>query len=204
MTMHHVLEQLPLWVEGDLDRPKSDAVQAHLALCSSCRTAAQDLITSQTWLREAMAPPFEASDHDRLRRAVMDRIRSEPSRQPLRRLALRPALLAACAAALLLATLTWRQERPVGIPQPAAEGPVAALVAEPPTKPAPPPRLAHLEAARAAPLSVLPRPAEASTAPAREEPARIEFQTSDPTIHIIWLARATPLPGTTLPLQEEP
>jgi hypothetical protein len=37
-----------------------------------------------------------------------------------------------------------------------------------------------------------------------EAPTRIEFQTADPTIRIIWLARATPLPEANPSTQEAP
>ena len=194
----HVLDQLPLWIEGDLAAAELAAVDRHLADCPACRAAAESLRTSQTWLREALAPPFDARDHDAFRRRVMDQIRAE-SRAPSRRLNPRPALLAACAAALLVATLTWRRERPTS----GRPAPMAALQPNPePAPEAPSP-------ARAEPTGTAPRPARPrmATAPADsppEAPTRIEFQTADPTIRIIWLAQAKPLPEANPPTQEVP
>lgn len=204
MTTHHVLDQLPLWVEGDLSGPESEAVRAHLSLCDSCRAAEERLRTSLVWLREAMEPPFGTSDREHLRRAVMDEIRKAPSRPSIRRFVVRPALLAACAASLLMATLIWRQERgnPAQVPRPEAlpAPKVMAIAPQPDLRPT----QALREATRLAQTSRRMPLAQNTESPPQAEPARIEFQTADPTIRIIWLARATPLPDTTLPLPEEP
>ncbi|HEX4846168.1 MAG TPA: zf-HC2 domain-containing protein, partial [Geothrix sp.] len=171
MTIH-VLDQLPLWVEGDLATAEMAAVDRHLGDCPACRAAADRLRTSQAWLREALAPPFDAGDHESLRHRVMDQIRAE-RRPSERRLRTRPALLAACAAILLVATLTWRQERPA----PGPPAPMAALKSNP--EPAPEaPSLARAEPARIAPRSARPPMAVAPADTPPEAPARIEFQTA--------------------------
>jgi anti-sigma factor RsiW len=196
MTSPHVLESLPFWIEGDLDPAAMTAVEAHLDQCPPCREAAGQLRTSQAWLREALASPFGAEDRARLHHQVMERIRAERTPKPL----LRPALLAACAASLLLAALVWRLERksPASLPLASTsevpEGPLAAGPQPRPTAPvaAPAPRLARH------------RPSQPAEDPAPGEPARFEFQTSDPTVRIIWLAQARPLPAAIPPLQEEP
>lgn len=202
MTIH-VLDQLPLWVEGDLSGLDTETVQAHLDLCGSCRAAAEQLRTSQAWLREALVPPFAPIDHENLRRAVIVQIRMEAAAQPVRRLA-RPALLAACAASLLVGTLVWRQEHaavtlpPLGTP--------SALPAEPATQAAPaiPPPMVRQGAARVARLKVPLRKSEEPASPPVEGPVRIEFQTADPNVRIIWLAQAKPLPETNPLIPEEP
>ncbi|WP_026852924.1 anti-sigma factor family protein [Geothrix fermentans] len=194
MTLH-VLDQLPLWVEGDLSAADLAAVEHHLAKCPACHAVAERLRTSQVWLREAMQPPFVPIDHEHLRHAVMAQIRTEAAAKPVHRLAaIRPTLLAACVASLLIATLIWRQEHatvslpPLGVPSalPAGSATQTAPVVTPP--------MARQDLARVAPLKApLRRPEEPVSSPI-EGPARIEFQTANPNIRIIWLAQAKPLP----------
>ena len=195
---HPVLDQLPAWIEGDLEPTEQAAVAAHLDHCPDCREAAEDLRRSQAWLREAMASPFDAADQDRLRRTVMDQIRTE-STQPIRRLALRPALWAACAAALLLTTWVWRQEQPAAsIPtlgQPSSMKSAPVMVQ-------PLPMQAQANPAPAVTHHTTPHAAREAPSLPHEEPVRIEIQTADPTIRIIWLAQAKPLPDTNPHTQE--
>lgn len=198
----HALDQLPLWVEGDLDASGMARVDQHLAACAACRLAAEDLRRGQARLREAMASPFEAADHARLRGRVMDQLQAEAARPPTRRFAPRPFHLAAAAAALLLVALPWLQRprsqaHPGQRPSPPGPGTRAEI----------PPDPTSLPTRRAAPRLVPspPRPGERIAEPEPPEgPSRIEFQTADPTIRIIWLARATPLPEAEPTLQEAP
>jgi hypothetical protein len=205
MTTGHVLEQLPLWVERDLDPQDTEAIEIHLAHCPACRVEAERLRTSQAWLREALGSPFEASDQVQLRRAVMAQIRSEPPRRPVRRLTSRPAFLAACAATLLVAVGLLLRLEPPGRTLPPVAGPSTAAPppAVAPAQPEPPRPRALRPQARAAPNPRALHPPRAPAAPDREEPARIEFQTADPTIRIIWLAQTKPLPNTNPSLEEK-
>jgi len=196
----HVLDQLPLWVEGDLSTPELAAVEAHLAQCTACRLAATELQASQSWLRETLASPFDASDQERLRRSVMEQIKIEPTPKPVRRFATRPALLAACAAVLIIATFSWRQTQPVA-PAPTLASP--SLPADPPVPGAITPTLAPSAPVRAAPAREALPPMKVPVLP-REEPARIELQTADPTVRIIWLAQAKPLSEPTAITPEAP
>jgi predicted anti-sigma-YlaC factor YlaD len=203
----HVLDQLPLWVEGDLSPETAAAVDRHLAGCPECREAADRLRQSQAWLREALASPFDAADQDRLRQTVMERLRTEPLPSAARRVALAPALLAA-AAVLVVAVLTWNRPQGKAAPNSMAgstPGSTPESATGTPEVPAPaqplPPRLQLARAAHAqAQLQSRLRP-DAAALP-RGEPTRIEFQTADPTIRIIWLAQATPL-SDTAPFPEE-
>lgn len=205
----HVLDQLPLWVEGDLSPEAAATVDRHLAECPPCLEAADQLRQSQAWLRVALASPFEATDRDRLRQTVMARIHGEPLPMPARRIALTPALLAA-AAVLVVAVLTWNRPQGKASPKPLAgsapefaPGSAAGATETPaPAQPLPP-RLQLARAAHAkAQLQARLRPDPAALP--RGEPARIEFQTADPTIRIIWLAQATPLSDMNPPLEEKP
>lgn len=204
MTTPHVLDQLPLWVEGDLSSRDHAEVQAHLALCSSCRAEADRLRTSQAWLREALDSPFEAADRDQFRRRVMDQIRSEPVRSPHRRLLPRPVLLAAGAAALMIITLVWHQARPGAVSPPEAEAPTAATLPQAKAATEGPPRQALGDPTRAAPRVARYHPVAEANPPRHEAAARIEFQTADPTIRIIWLAQAKPFSEAIPPFQEAP
>ena len=200
----HVLDQLPLWVEGDLGASDLAAVDHHLAQCQTCHAAAEDLRTSQRLLRASLASPFADADALRLRQRVMDQVRMEARPRPVRHLALRPALLAACAASLLIGVLTWRQGPGHPIPPALPLAPAPPMATMPPEKFASPSLLATRETLpqRAA----HPRPAAKPEAesPPLGEPARIEFQTADPTIRIIWLAQAKDLSEFHASLPEEP
>jgi hypothetical protein len=191
----HVLEQLPLWIGGDLGPADMAAVDAHLSRCPACQQEAAHLRRSQAWLRETQEPPFEAGDRARLRRNVLAQIRQEPLPSPIQRFRPRPAWLAACAAALLLAVLTWHRDTPVRLPVPDAAPPTVNPVPSPPDPPPHQTTQAALRPPRAKPVEAAPVP---------EAPARIEFQTADPTVRIIWLAQARPLPEAIPPTQEVP
>jgi len=192
----HVLDQLPLWVEGDLDPTGMATVDRHLNLCPDCRYAAMGLRASQDQLREALASPFTTADRERLRGRVMAQILAEGSTKPTRRLIPRSALLAAAAASLLLAGLLWRPGPAAVVPEP---GPVPTAPQASPQQPPP---------TMAAQRSPLPLRIRGSAGSPQEAPpptglARIEFQTADPTIRIIWLAQSKPLPDTTPSTEEK-
>ena len=196
MTDRHVLDRLPFWIAGDLDAPETEAVQAHLDQCPDCRAAADRMREGRTWVREALEPPFDAADHTRLREAILAQVRqAEPPRRTSR-LTPRAVLLAATAAALLL-TLShpWHQAPASPLPAPPALAGTTVPAPQATARTAPP-QPAPIRLARA-------RPAPREATDADTGPARIEFQTSDPTVRIIWLARATPHPEPDLS-QEEP
>lgn len=191
---HHVLQQLPLWVGGDLDAERLAAVEHHLTQCPGCASAAGDLRASQHLLREATTSPFDASDQERLRRQLMARVRAEATARPARRVLPWASLLAASAASLLLAALWWRQAPATAVPKP-TPGPGAVPLLMPPPQ------------AMATRQNPAPTRTRGPSALARETlppsvPARIEFQTADPTIRIIWLAQKQSLAETSPPTEE--
>lgn len=195
MTLH-VLHQLPHWVEGDLDAAGLAAVDRHLAQCPDCRSAAEALRASQIQLRTAMASPFETADRERLRRQVMAQIPVEAAAKPVHRLAPRSALLAACAASLLLAVFLWRQDVPIERRQPSVDPTATPQPSQPVPRTAAIPR-------ELPPPTTRGRPAPPRETPPPASPTRIEFQTADPTIRIIWLAQSKPLSGTTPSTEEK-
>jgi anti-sigma factor RsiW len=169
MNQTHVEALLPLWVEGDLPGEEARGVADHLQHCAPCRAAAEALAASQTWLKDAAEAPFSEGERARFHREVLERAHEPASR-------LRPIL---AAAALLLAllgvTLVSGRRRAAPLPPPPAVARTAPDLPRPPVPPASHPRI---------------RPAP----PGRPALARLELQTSDPHIRIIWLAQATPQP----------
>lgn len=195
MTTAHVLERLPLWVEGDLSEGEASAVQAHLAQCPACRAAAEALRESQAWLKAASGSPFTFEERRQLRQDVMARIQAVPPRKlrgapPF--LKVRPILLAVAALGLFLILAVK------GLPWGHADRQNRVAVQAPPPRPEPDPGLAP------APAVPDPRPrfvglrSPAQTikasAPSEAGLSRIEFKTRNPNIRIIWLARANAAP----------
>ena len=193
MKTPHNLEQLPLWVEGDLSEGEASSVQAHLAQCSTCRKTVEAIRASQAWLKKDEPSPFTLGDRQELRREVMARIQADHlKRTPAGRVFLktRPLLLLAVAFGLFFAVtgLQRRQQKPAvlvaeQVPPPPVSAPVPA-----------PPSFTRRAPVRATPA---PRTAIRSEAMVASESAlsRIEIQTGNPQIRIIWLARAEPTPA---------
>jgi hypothetical protein len=188
MKPRHVLDRLPLWVEGDLPGPESHSIQEHLDLCESCREAAGALRASQAWLKDAPPAPFSDGDRAQLRRDVMALVRAEIPRKPgASRI---PALLLMAAAVLCLLAMDLYPRRPK---DPLAPGPVArpAIASALPSTLQP----TVIEAVRPRPISRRHTTVQPDSKAAAEPAfARMEIQTSNPQIRIIWLARAQPKP----------
>jgi anti-sigma factor RsiW len=185
MSSHHVDDLLPLWIEGDLDVRESRAVEAHLAECGHCRAEAAALRGSQAWLKSATLP-FGAEDREELRQAVLARIQASKGR------ASKAWWIAPLAAAALLVVFL----------RPHREAVVEALPPAPPmTAPRSFPVIPVTKPLRAARRQAIPPPLESAAGPGA---SRIEIQTSNPQIRIIWLARATvPSDGSLHSTQED-
>ena len=190
MTLHPAPEQLALWAGGDLPVALRPQVERHLEACGACREAVQELRASVAWLQAS--PPDVQEDLLELRQAVMARIRTEgPSvRRALPRVhwagwAL-PTLILAAASLILVVAHPFR-----GNPAPASMkipvGPAERSWQEPPPAPgrvpgSHPPRALATPPRRPEPSPWLP--------PASAPVARIELQTPNPNIRVIWLAPA--------------
>lgn len=176
MNCETVRARLPLWIEGDLAGSEARDLGEHLDRCAACHDAASALRESQAWLRGGAEPPFGPEDFPAFRAGVMAEVRREAAPHPVRRGYLVP--LAAAAAAMAALALHHR--------------PIPTMLSGPPgpalPKPPPPPPAAHKVAGGS------PHPQQpARIAPAPPQPSaicRIEFQTADPSIRIIWLAQA--------------
>lgn len=178
MTTRHVVDQLPLWVEGDLRAQEAAAVETHLAACAECRAEAEAFRQSQAWLK-GDAAPFTAEDREALRRAVLVRAQA-PAES---RKSWWAVGLAALAAASLLIIL-FRPQPPPSV----ASLPPARPVAPSPIPIAPAP-VKPIRLARHRPIHrPIHPPLDGDAGPGA---SRIEIQTVNPQIRIIWLARAT-------------
>jgi hypothetical protein len=124
----------------------------------------------------------------------MVQVRAEGAAKPVRRLLPRFALLVACAASLLLTVFLRRQG-------PAAVAPEPTSAPKGHQHPAQPPPALAVRQDPSPPRTREPA-ASARVAQPPAGPTRIEFQTADPTIRIIWLAQSKPLPDTTPSLEE--
>ncbi|HYI46155.1 MAG TPA: anti-sigma factor [Actinomycetota bacterium] len=102
---HSVRHELSAWLDGELDRPTSEAVRVHLDSCSECRSQAQRLQRVRQLAR--VQPSVRVPD---LVDPIMVRIgsRTEVRRWPQ----VRTATIAAAAAALIVlgASLPWTDE----------------------------------------------------------------------------------------------
>ena len=195
MKTAHVIEQLPLWVEGDLAANDLSTVEAHLTQCPECFKAAANQKESQAWLKGAEAPPFTPEDRHQLRLQVMAQIQAESLQKrngTIQWLKIRPLLVAAASLSLFLVVKSLLHSHPEA----------SVMVAEsvqPKSHPlqsepnAIPPGLAPRVHVRSARLNTPAIPAAAPTLP-ESTPSRIEFQTSNPNVRIIWLANAKSVP----------
>lgn len=71
----HVIEQLSVWLDGELPPAEAAAVDAHLAVCASCRETADEL---RQVVRAAQSLPDVPPERD-LWPGILARIREEPA-----------------------------------------------------------------------------------------------------------------------------
>ena len=208
MSTPHVTEKLPLWVSGDLSEQDTLSVQAHLDSCPACRSEAQAYRETLSWLKEPVEAPFTQEEHDSVRNSVMAKIRqSQQSNNPnnsnnqkasnVRRFI--PWLLAA-AASIPAAMMFYSQEEKAAPKTVVASarpgGPMASQQLQQTGAVSSDATQTSLEQAAYKPVKRSNQ--SAYSARAKSRPAgleretsvtRIEFQTEDPNIRIIWFPR---------------
>jgi len=200
-----VQELLPLFVEGDLPRRKSERVRLHLEECLTCRGLQEQYRRSQQWLRATGHPPLDGERLETLRRAVWRRIENEP--QParlwlaverawsgLRRWASQPPVAVAAVGLVVLVSVTMTR----GLGGPRLGTPLD--LGNPPALQESGEESAAGEAADDPELLAVATPEEMADGtengeadPVEETPAskmRIEIQTQDPNVRIIWFTPA--------------
>lgn len=189
MTCRRVEKALPLFVGRDLGPARMSEIAAHLQACERCRSLQGELAAGRAFLEASPAPPLSQTDYDTLRRAVWRRIETgagRPAGGRAARLILASAgiLAVALAATLVLRARLELPRAPDGAAAaPREEAAVAALPAAPSGEPASP----------AAPATFGPEHGRKAVRPAGRSPepsvVRIEFQTANPDVRIIWLVK---------------
>ena len=200
MSSPHVKEKLPLWVGGDLPELEMQSIQTHLDACHACRAEARAYRESLSWLKGALDTSFTQAERLDIRNEVMADICKH--NKPGNKRAL-PWLLAAASipAALLLYYGTGRPFSQAALSGVKSDKTVADQIAVQ----SPPATIETLEAKQPQPLpgrtapkalKRQPHTHQAKSLPDQQgqmEPRpsvmRIEFQTDNPNIKIIWFAR---------------
>jgi Putative zinc-finger len=193
MKCSRVERILPLSVGEELEGRQKREVEEHLAACEGCRLFQEDLLRGRAWIASIPVPPLGEAESGELRRGVWREIESRGLRAGgavprYRRFAV------SSAAALLVAVLVGLAVLSRGRPGPVASPPVAAL----PT--APEETVVAVAPARTVEESAAPEPVPAKARPLRaragrhtgavpSEVVKIEFQTANPDVRIIWLVK---------------
>ena len=105
MNCRRIEELIPLYVECDLESDEAGAVLAHLETCDGCSTLVAEYEASQAWLRSNTMPDFDDAMLDVMKRDVMrgiDEARERPSFFGLFLRPLMPGRAFAAVAALLI------------------------------------------------------------------------------------------------------
>jgi anti-sigma factor RsiW len=196
-------ERLALHAGGDLPAPEARALQQHLGLCARCQARLEDHRETRRWLRRDPPPALPAEDYERLRRSVLERTARVAPQAPLlallrrawrsaRQPALQPSL---AAAALVLVALgsagsLVRDGARFGLAPRAGAGAPLAAAARAPERPVD--RGAGADGDLLVARAGVEGPAELAPG---EEPdgtaadlMRIEMQTKDPDVRIIWFS----------------
>ena len=213
MKDHHALDKLPLWASADLSPSEMKEVDKHIEQCPECRAEALAYTQALALLQRPMEPPLAKQERLSVRNSVMAEIRKMDRVEVLPPRAKRPYLLAVAAAlpAALLLYITWPQppnkQNTVAIAQPVDSarggearqeaGPLLdtfqeeeeelapkgiALAAQPPER-----RGRQIAHAKDQPDAIVEQEPRASSV------VRIEFQTENPNIKIIWVPQSSNL-----------
>ncbi len=207
MTCERSEALLPLAVGGDLDARDQAHVEAHLAGCTPCSGLAEELRASQRWLKAEATPDIGGAVYDDLRRSIRQRIADESPAPALlgwldrhwqwyrrfRPFATNQTMLASVASmVLVVGTLSLVWPRHGGDLPGVTMAPV--LATQVPTE-RPGSAGSSGGADDSTPL-LAPSGEPEGTLPSDDDEVipdssmRIEIQTQDPSVRIIWLARA--------------
>ncbi|HKY03749.1 MAG TPA: zf-HC2 domain-containing protein [Blastocatellia bacterium] len=223
MNCRRIEQSIPLYVEGDLSTGEAKTVATHLLGCQDCAGVLTDYRASQELLKGYAPPDFSPVFFDELRASVLTEINKQRRRPGFidmiaARLNWNIALVAATLALLFAATVSYLYlnraatgpQEQVAINQPgdggepvhgAAGTPIEELPVSAPRKIRPrrranPPRPVRRETAATVAA------AEAKTLSNDDEKIRIEIQTSDPNVRIIWFGSKTDEPLSSEPQTE--
>ncbi len=193
MDCSRVERLIPPFVGGDLDEAETIVVGAHLAACETCAASATELRETLDLVRAETEPDVDAEFYESIRRDVLSTLAAPaPPRRYWSTAVAASVALAALAA--LLVMLAMRSQPGDGAREEARDD------RQPTIEPAPvrakpavePERSNHTErrpaktTRRVAPRTVPQMAALPAECLAVAEPLKLEFQTSDPNIRIIW------------------
>jgi hypothetical protein len=205
MKCQVVQRLLPLFVEGDLPERKSARVRLHLEDCLGCRGVQEQYRRSQQWLRASALPAVDGERLEALRRAVWRQIDQQPRPAPLwlaiergwaslRRWASQPPVAVAALGLVVLGSVTMTRGlggSRLGAQLDLASQPALEERIDEWAEPAEDPEL--LAAATPEEMADGTENGQSEGEPVDENAAskmRIEIQTQDPNVRIIWFAPA--------------
>jgi hypothetical protein len=186
---------LPLLVGDDFEGRRKREIEEHLAGCEECRLIHRDLLRSRAWIASIPGPSLGEAESGELRRGVWRQIESRGLRAG--EVVPRYRRFAVSSAALLAAALVGIVVLSKGRSGPAASPPAAAVPAAPEEAVA---ALAPARTLEEVEASAVPAPVPVKTRPSRaragrhagavpSEVIKIEFQTANPDVRIIWLVK---------------
>jgi len=214
MNCRRIEKLIPLYVECDLESDEAGRVSAHLQTCESCGTLVAEYEASQSWLRSNTLPDFDEAMLDDMRRGVMrgiDEARERPSFFGFFARPLMPGRAFAAVAALLIifaafalyiylgrsSAVSNDEKLASDIVAPEDVSTPGGLKQNPVAPPHPVKRYTGKEHGRSRPkFDRVIMPETDSTVAQKtvdvptntEEMTRIEIQTGDPNIRIIWFS----------------
>lgn len=217
-------EQLiPLYVGHDLPAEQAAAVSAHLEHCAVCQAVVAEFAASRNWLSAVGTLAFDEAVFDEMRAALRREItRAEPQPGWLAKLTAywQPRFATAVTVALLLllslSFYAYQQRTAAPKEAPIAHAGENRKQLEPAPRATPGvsdghklavarPQLSSRRSVRRSSVTVRPKKAgddaqmalkQAANQLAAREMTRIELQTADPNIRIIWFAPKTDLAAT--------
>lgn len=194
MRCERAEQQMAAFAGDDLDGPDRAQMAAHVRDCGACAALAEGYRASVELARESSAPDFDEAYYTSIRAAVLAEIATEPRPAPWRQLAVAAAIATLVVATLLAAVVLSTRPTPRG--EPIVVSPEAPPTVEEPETPVPAqPEVVRNEAPRKRSLSQRKRPAPRPAKAAPMDTAdmlRIEYQTADPNIRVIWFVPREP------------
>jgi len=216
MNCRRVQKLLPLYIEGDLGSEQMSRIAEHVEWCGQCNWIADEYRESQSWIRGASALEFDEGSLDRMKAGVLSEISAQPKNAPIlsslssfaERWTRRNVAFAITAIIVFLAGFyVYRAvQRPAAAPQFQAndEKPQSTheqnavkpnvTAPDPGIRPVNHPKRRRISSADTARFSTskrtetFARTAEPAPALDSKDMLRIEMQTADPMIRIIWFA----------------
>jgi len=200
MSCTHISELIPLYISRDLDESETEAVGQHLLSCEPCRSLESQYREADSWLKSLSEVEPETPANGELRARVNHQLDTVETK----RIGWKTVVLAGAIAAALLITSAFALTMYKGTDQINHDAGSVAIIRQEPVpqtlSPALPKvsrrrltvRLAsHSSVSRkyAMPPFKAVEIADVKRSPetATHTPMRIEIQTSDPNIRIIWL-----------------